>query len=199
MRDLIFSPHDDDALIGCSSLLDGSVVVIVTDGSLGYTSLGQKDDIATIRREEAELAYKIYETQLIRLELPDMSLNPYECFKLPDGRVGLYNLFIKVIRNFRPRRIFVPNILDEHPDHQVVHRAALVAVKQASSSILPDLGMSHKVEEVLQYEVWNQVENRILANQVDLKKKRKALGFFRSQGSILEEIPPLNQKEYFQI
>ena len=197
MRTLIFSPHDDDGIIGCSAFLEGSTVIIVTDGSLGYTDLAQREEIVDIRREEAERAYSVYDAEVMRLDFPDMCLNPYECFTTPDGRAGLYYHFIRIIRQVRPELILIPNELDFHPDHKSTHRAALVGIRQASSSIIPDLGEPHSVVRVMQYEVWNQLAHRSEVREVDRGRKLMALSEFRSQSRILDEVPEIGGSEHF--
>ncbi|MHC4496082.1 MAG: PIG-L family deacetylase, partial [Planctomycetota bacterium] len=64
-RFLMISPHDDDAVLGAGLLIQLAKrenvpvhIMIVTDGSMGYCSIGEKDSIAQIRRNETFECYQ---------------------------------------------------------------------------------------------------------------------------------------------
>ncbi|MFC1795389.1 PIG-L family deacetylase, partial [Planctomycetota bacterium] len=64
-RLLMISPHDDDAVLGAGLLIQLAKrekipvhILIVTDGSMGYCSLDEKDRIAEIRRNESFECYQ---------------------------------------------------------------------------------------------------------------------------------------------
>ena len=60
----VISPHDDDGVIGCGGLINELYknkidvhVIILTDGSLGYSDINQKSDIISTRKKESKKAY----------------------------------------------------------------------------------------------------------------------------------------------
>jgi len=64
-RFLMISPHDDDAVLGAGLLIQVAKrenvpvhILIVTDGSMGYCSLEEKETIADIRRNESYRCYQ---------------------------------------------------------------------------------------------------------------------------------------------
>ena len=63
---LFVSPHDDDAVIGGGLLILLAKkekvpvhVLVVTDGSMGYCSAGEKNTIAEVRRRETFECYRM--------------------------------------------------------------------------------------------------------------------------------------------
>lgn len=61
----VLSPHDDEALLGAGYLLLATMsegcepyILIFCDGSGGYSSVDEKDEIVSIRRAESTNAYR---------------------------------------------------------------------------------------------------------------------------------------------
>src|SRR4030042_138394 len=84
-RHLMISPHDDDAVLGAGLLIQLAerenvpvYILIVTDGSMGYCSLDEKDSIAEIRRNESFECYQslgVPQENIIWLGFPDCQLS----------------------------------------------------------------------------------------------------------------------------
>ncbi|MHA2501401.1 MAG: PIG-L deacetylase family protein [Candidatus Kariarchaeaceae archaeon] len=207
-RVLFLSPHDDDALIGCGGLIsqlaeqgtDVSVVVL-TDGGLGYSSVEDKLDIAERRKQEALEAYTTLGASVQFLGYPDMDLRNYQNWTAIDGSPGGYQQILKLVREFRPDMALLPNLNDRHPDHQAAYEIGRTAVWQAGETIAVDFGTPHRVDQVLMYQVWDDLEGQSHVFSLDeslQKLKKEALSSFISQQHILETIETNAEHEYFE-
>lgn len=112
---MVLSPHPDDDVIGCGGTLkilceNGSIVktIIFTDGCMGDGTV--KDfSLVTIRKHEAIAGSKILGYHdLIFLNNLDTKLRANEKNK---------DAMLQLLRDFNPEQIFVPSILERHPDH----------------------------------------------------------------------------------
>jgi bacillithiol biosynthesis deacetylase BshB1 len=117
---LVFSPHPDDAEIGCGALLlkaqSSGLRTAIIDMSMG--------ERATLGTPETRLCERARATKLLGLEVR-------ECLDMPDTEIGQYrehqNQIINAIRKHRPRIVLAPNFHDRHPDHD----AASMIIKRA--------------------------------------------------------------------
>ena len=114
-RFLMVSPHDDDAVLGAGLLIQLAKrehvpvhIMIVTDGSMGYCSMEEKDTIAAIRREETFECYRslgVPKKNIVWLGFPDCRLNSYRGRDLAgagdpldiSGYVGLQRTHLRTI------------------------------------------------------------------------------------------------------
>ncbi len=121
-RYLAFSPHPDDAELGCGGTLwslgrRGAEVhlTVVTDGRLGTRDPGVPPDaVARLRRGEAEAAAAVLGARLHMLGLPDGG--PFDAYDLRDRAV-------REIRRCRPDFVFVCDPwlrYEAHSDHRAV-------------------------------------------------------------------------------
>lgn len=206
----VICPHDDDGIIGCGGLLQKLVseniqtfAIILTNGSLGYSTLKEKTKISEIRKKEAEEAHKHLGVETIFLDFPDMSLHPYKCWKTPDGKEGGYLKLLKTLRKIKPETLFIPNPLDRHPDHQASYDIASVCVFQACEPVAIELGDPIKINHIFCYKVWDKLEERtthFFELSEDLQKNKKiALFKFKSQEEILKSVEINYQKEEFRM
>lgn len=92
---LVISPHDDDGVVGCggfvASLPEPPVVVITSDGRLGYHSLAERELFAERREREAQTGYGrvgVPPDRIRFLRYPDMSVRNYQNWETLDGRPG---------------------------------------------------------------------------------------------------------------
>jgi len=80
----------------------------------------------------------------------------------------------KLIRKYKPEKIFIPSIIDPHPDHKAVNRTVLKSVDEIK-----------KDYPVYAFEVWNIIEENKPVLYVDItpffKKKIEFMKTFRSQ------------------
>ncbi len=132
---LVVAPHPDDESIGCGGAIarhvdrgDDVVVVMATSG--GATSGGGAGDVTAAREAEGRAA-----CALLGAGEPVFA-------RLPDGRLGQHTAALAELlaeHGADAATIYVPSLLDPHPDH----RAANAAVAAAG---LPG--------DVFGYEVW---------------------------------------------
>ncbi len=107
---LAFSPHPDDAELGCAGFLlemrkkgYKTGIVDLTQGEMSSTST------ASTRLSESEKAAKVLGLEVRKnLDLGDYRLNDSY-----DTRVKVGD----VIRELRPKVVLAPHIKDRHPDH----------------------------------------------------------------------------------
>jgi LmbE family N-acetylglucosaminyl deacetylase len=205
-KTMIISPHDDDGLIGCGGLIQGltipPMIVIVTNGALGYHHLEHKEVIVDLRQKETLGAYQkigVPPANVRFLRYPDMSLRNYQNWTALDGQEGGYQKIFKLIREYQPEVVCLPSELDFHPDHRVTFDLGWVAAFQAKESLMPDLGSPPKIKYVFCYQVWEHLDR--VTHQFDLtgesaERKRVALRLFGSQVNILDELEAAGTLSY---
>ncbi|MCS7220330.1 MAG: PIG-L family deacetylase [Anaerolineae bacterium] len=211
-RVVILSPHDDDALLGAGYLLlaiqasGGEVyILILCDGSAGYSTPAEKKDIIAIRRAETLIAYKALDvdaSHILRCDYPDFSLAGYLGWQLPDGSPGTMQRILPELRRLRATRLLVPNGYREHVDHEAAERIGRYDGPQVGDPVLADLGLALPVRSLLQYAVWSDFSpedalvhgrspalraNRALLAPAEVEDRVMAgLQAFRSQARIIE-------------
>jgi LmbE family N-acetylglucosaminyl deacetylase len=221
---LLVSPHDDDAVLGAGLLIQlarrESVpvhILIVTDGSMGYCSLEEKDTISEIRRGESHQCYRslgVPKKNITRLDLPDCQLSSYRGRWPADaknrlaikGFMGLQNTFTYWLRRINPTQCFLPTWNDLHPDHRIVYEEFLISLFHAAGNIWPELGKPlTRVPYVNTYAVYCDfaapptLRMRTPASYLD--RKLKAIGAFRSQrqiSSLIENVRHCGPEEYIR-
>lgn len=124
---IVLSPHPDDDIIGCGGTiyryyLKGARVVSVymTDGRKGNPGYNE-DDLVGIRKEEAKRASAIVGIErVIFLNNRDTELSPTSAAIIE---------LSKIIKDIRPEAIFLPFLLDTHPDHMATNKILVGAMK----------------------------------------------------------------------
>lgn len=205
---VIISPHDDDAALGAGGLMlqrsaerKRTTVLVLTDGSLGYTAPDQKRSIVAARKKEAKGCYALLGAGVLFLGLPDMCLHQYRCWRTLTGREGGYLLAVRALRKLGATSLLIPNPADRHPDHKAAHDIARTAAFQAKEAIAPDIGAPAPLGAVLCYAVWNPLPEeshayRMTAGQ--LAAKRDALARFASQKPVISGLlKGLSEREPF--
>lgn len=204
------SPHDDDVALGGGLFIQLAVrenipvhVWVVTDGSMGYCSDEEKDNIAQIRKQEAIDSYTslgVDEENLVFFDFPDCQLESY-VGRHPSsddshsiaGHTGLQNAFTYYLRKVRPTQCFVPTISDLHPDHKITNEELQISLFHAGGNIWPELGPAlEKVPYVHEMAVYCDFPLpptlRVCTPVEYLEKKLDALAAFKSQKQIDELI-----------
>lgn len=169
-RVVIFSPHDDDVLLGAAYILlatlanKGEVYVIIfNDGSAGYSKLELKEQIVETRKRETLNALRVLgvgEKNIIRFELPDFSGIHYLGWKLPwisnndKLNEGLFSKVVTTLRKIKATRLILPNGYREHIDHTASCLSAMFDGPQAGDTVIVDYGEPFKIKSFLQYSVW---------------------------------------------
>ncbi len=195
---VIISPHDDDAVLGTGGLIKArsdlrlkTTVLILTDGSLGYSTPKEKDTIVKTRRAETAKCYESLGADVVFLGFPDMGLHPYRCWETPDGKEGAYQTVIAKLRELSATALLIPNPADRHPDHKAAYDIAKVAAFQASEPVAADLGKPIELEHVFCYAVWDRLQEETHEHQLtteQLNAKKEALAAYVSQAKIIQDL-----------
>ena len=142
---LAFSPHPDDAEIGCGGLLllsarQGLKTAIV-DLSEGERSTRGTPSVR--RQEKALAAERFHVAQRIGLGLPDTEIGT-----APAHEAAI----VACLRELRPRLVLAPYREDRHPDHveasRLIDRATFFAAVGKVGS-----GEPHRIERLLHYSI----------------------------------------------
>jgi len=175
-RVLVVSPHPDDDVIGCGGTMhryarSGSRVRVVymTDGGMGNDAF-RPDELAGIRREEALSALRVLgigSEEATFLGFPDASLR---CDSSSVGAV------LRVLDEYRPRSVYAPFFIDNHPDHMATVRIVAEA-----------LGRWEGDADYYGYEVWSPLLPNVLVDISGLMDiKVRAIGEHRSQVGVID-------------
>ncbi|NLJ41972.1 MAG: PIG-L family deacetylase [Clostridiales bacterium] len=222
-RVAVFSPHDDDALIGAGYAISAAMaegaevfIVIFCQGDCGYSVPEQKDTIVDIRRKENISSYGslgIPAKNIIRFEYPDFSVVNREGYHLPGGGTGSFPLIFDLIREHKITRVLVPNDYREHIDHTAAFNMASYDIVQAGDPIISDKGQPQKVKSIHQYSVWADFSpedmlvtaldrDSIRANRAILCPSsvedniRVAIEKFESQGQIIQDLVKSREERF---
>jgi LmbE family N-acetylglucosaminyl deacetylase len=204
---LFVTPHDDDAVLGGALMMLAAArekvpvhVAVVTDGAMGYCSMGEKDTIADVRRAETFSAYKMLRVKhrnIHWLGFPDCQLYQFTGRRAAGdgapaavhGFTGMQNAFTELLRRVRPTQIFMPTLTDLHPDHRLVHSEMLISCFHACGNIWPELGPSlprppyiHEIAVYCNFPAPPRL--RIKAPRWAFLQKLRAIAEFRSQKQI---------------
>ena len=221
---MMLSPHDDDVVLGAGLLIELArrenvpvYIGVVTDGSMGYCSIEEKDSISQIRREETFECYQglgVPRENVVWMSFPDCRLNNY-CGRSPvaedlpyaiAGHAGLQNSFTHYIRNIKPTRCILPTSTDVHPDHWIVSEEFLISLFHANGGIWPELGQAlPQIPAVYEMAVYCDFPSpptiRVAVSDEMLEKKLNAIGAYKSQKQILsliENVRSGGAQEFFR-
>lgn len=200
------SPHDDDAALGAGYLARAvkkaggrPLVLVFCRGDAGYSKAAEKRTIVARRRREAVAAYALLgvpEEDIVFFDRPDLSLMGHVDRLMPDGRKGVVEDLIGVLRARRAARVVFTSPHCENWDHTAVYMLGMYVTPQAGDPILADLGAPSPVVSMLVYSVWGDLAPRtdgaalradlgILAEDRDEQAVREALAAFASQAAIM--------------
>ncbi len=174
---LVLAPHQDDETIGCGGALalqvagkHAAAVVMLHDGAGGCEELGMsRGQLMDRRNEESRQAAAVIDLE------PPIFLN------YPDLAASFSDASATVRRILRERRadaVFVPFILDAHPDHR--------ATNYILASALADIDWDVRV---FGYEVWGLcIPNVIVVIDEVIEKKLEMLSCFHFANSALDYV-----------
>ena len=171
---LAFSPHPDDAEIGCGGLLLLSARQGLKTGIVDLSE-GERSTRGTpaIRlKEKAVAAERLHVAERIGLGLPDTEIGT-----APAHEAAL----VACLRELRPRLVLAPYHQDRHPDHveasRLIDRAAFFAgVREVGS------GAPHRIERLLHYCVHQPVAPSLVFDVTDVwPDYRNGLAAYQSQ------------------
>ncbi|MCD6586833.1 MAG: PIG-L family deacetylase [Desulfobacteraceae bacterium] len=171
-RVLILAPHPDDETFGCGGTLARHVaagdpvrVVILTDGSRGdFSGRHQAEKYLQIRRQETLQAGKI-------LGIHDLHFWPFKDRQLASEIPKAQAMLLTLLEDYQPERIYVPSVLEFHPDHRATAHLLITHLNHMSDNL-----------EVAFYEI-NQplcVNTLVDITQV-LKTKKAAIEVYKTQ------------------
>ncbi|MEZ0328621.1 MAG: rhamnan synthesis F family protein [Dissulfuribacterales bacterium] len=167
---LVLAPHPDDEVFGCGGALACSVkhdipsqVIIVSDGAYGTQNPSERSKLIAIRQEESRKAAAI-------LGYGEPQFWDYE------DRAICYceELIVRIedaIKKTGADLIYIPSILEMHPDHRSLAMSALEAVRRLNAEI-----------RVAMYEVGMPMRPNTLVNITPVwGLKQQAMACFQSQ------------------
>jgi len=182
---LIIAPHADDEILGCGGAISyykskghKIYVAIMTNAHFGNS---KRYDLLTIKkiRKEALRAHKflkINKTFFYDFPAPNLDQHP-----ISDISDTILNLLLKI----NPSKVFIPHIGDSHVDHQIIHKAALVATRPVNNFFNLEVFSYETLSET----EWGSKSNLNIFNpnyfiflkESNIKNKITAFNFYKSQ------------------
>ena len=163
-RVAVFSPHDDDAVLGAAYAILASqayeaqvFVFIFCDGRAGYSTVAERETIVERRKKETVAAYGklgIPEENILRYDYPDFSLSPNIGWRLPSGKEGTFHQTLPDLRRLGITRLLLPTGYREHADHEATSRIGAFDGPQVGDDILADWGHARPIRSFMEYAVW---------------------------------------------
>ena len=171
---LAFSPHPDDAELGCG----GSLLLAANKGlRVAIADLSEGEQSSRGNPEERERE-KIKATELLGLcdrfsvGLPDSKIGTD-----PDHRLSI----IKIVRETRPRVILAPYWKDRHPDHEATGRLVREASFYAGVATIGE-GRPHRPERLFYYMINQQFKPSFIVDISSVwQSKMRILAAYPSQ------------------
>jgi bacillithiol biosynthesis deacetylase BshB1 len=172
---MAFSPHPDDAEMGCGGLLlklkDKGYSTGIVD--LTESELSTNGDIET-RKKETEIA-----SRLLMLDLRE-NLNLSDCNITNDYNSRLK--VVEIVRKYRPKMTIIPFYKDRHPDHENAHKLLKDAIFVSGLEKLKTVFPFHRPKIVICYMLNYNFEPSFIVNISNYhKQKMKACKAYRSQ------------------
>lgn len=164
---LCLSPHADDESIGMGGLISlypkNFDVILLTDGRKGIKDIPE-DEAVKVREEEFKCA----------LDTAG-GVNDYKFLRIQDKKLlEYYDMFQSIdLKNYD--YIFLPNIIDQHPDHKAVS-LLLKRLIDSGAKIKPDL-------KICFYEVWSTLGlvNAFVDISEVIETKKAMINCYKSQ------------------
>lgn len=181
---LVVAPHFDDEILGCGGTLLKARKYM---NSLSIVHLTEANDI---RLKEFNTVAST------------MSLSNHKCLSLEDGYLSQYHAIgvrslVEVIQSLLPKLVLIPHENEDNPDHKATRHMALDAAQKSRFWTPSRTGCHHRVESILEYEVWTPIASPSIV--VDISDvfhiKREMMSCYKSQSDsfpYLEYIDALN-------
>lgn len=174
---LVVAPHQDDEVIGCGGALalqlrssNAAAVVMLQDGADGHDELGMsRNDLRELRNEESRRS-----AEVIGLELPQFLNHP----RLVESLLESSDEVRSIIIDKKIDALFVPFVLDAHPDHRTANYIVADALKDISWNI-----------RIFGYEVWGLcIPNVLVVIDDVIEDKMRMLSCFTFANSALDYV-----------
>lgn len=162
---LVLAPHPDDESIGCGGLLlkyaSQCNVICLTDGRYGDLNI-EPSKMIEIRQKEFESVMR------------KLAINNFALLRIEDSKLEFNYDTFKQINFNKYNYIFIPNNLDQHPDHKAVAKH----IKKAY--------IENKIKDnvkIVMYEVWGTLPlpNRYVDLSDIINKKKEIINMYHSQ------------------
>jgi LmbE family N-acetylglucosaminyl deacetylase len=181
-RYLFVGAHPDDIEFGCGGTVAKLIkeghhctFIVATNGDQGSLIL-DRDELAKTRKQEAIASAKY------------LGVTEIEFLNLPDGLTKFtfqHKIkLIEMIRKYKPDAVFTHSKYDHHPDHEIIHRLTIAAIKSAHGPWFKEAsGKPHQVDAIYGYEVWNPINEYQLSIDITpyFSQKNNALAEHKSQ------------------
>jgi LmbE family N-acetylglucosaminyl deacetylase len=184
---LIFEAHSDDAVIGMGGMIlklkgvKDIILVTMTSGDTGYSTLEEKGKISETRKRES-----LVTDELLGIKEHVFLENP--CQDLQNNKENFHRI-IQIIRTYKPYQIFTHKSKSKHRDHRNCHNIVTEAWWKASENLLPELGEPIRVPILYTFEVTDLFEfPHTIVDIGDIQPKLEVLSKFESQMGILPGI-----------
>jgi LmbE family N-acetylglucosaminyl deacetylase len=183
---LVLAPHMDDEILGCGGalrkhLLSGARVTVVymTDGRKGGDPDFYRCGLTQEAIENFESALVVQRKEEAQRAAEIVGIQKQIFLDHCDGRLKVsrqtVNQLQAILQAEKPTVIYLPSILDTHPDHRATNRIFYASTKNFSCANVP-------APIYREYEVWTPVlSNRIIDISDVVEIKHKAIQQFGSQ------------------
>jgi N-acetylglucosamine malate deacetylase 1 len=173
---LAFSPHPDDAEIGC-----GGALALAAQGGLRVGVVDLTDgERATRGSPEHRAAEKSEATRVL-------GLGERIRLGLPDGELGrsrrAVELVVEVLRDSSPHTVLAPNDVDRHPDHEAAARLVRQGCFEAGVGSVSGAPV-HRPARQFSYMTHSPFDPSFVLDISDVwEQKQAAIASYRSQFS----------------
>ncbi|HEY3193184.1 MAG TPA: bacillithiol biosynthesis deacetylase BshB1 [Solirubrobacterales bacterium] len=179
---LAFSPHPDDAEIGCGGALalasNRGLRVAIADLTEGERA--SRGSSATRDEEKEAAARSLRLCARIGVGLADGEID-----RSPRARQRI----VQVIRQVRPHTVLAPALNDRHPDHEMSGRLVREACFEAGLAGVGE-GLRHRPRRLFHYMVHSPFEPSFVVDCSEVwVQKKTAVGSYRSQFSPQRDDP----------
>jgi len=160
---LVVAPHQDDETIGCGGVLALQVrakrsacVVLLHDGADGHDELGMtRPQLVALRNEESRSAAAVIDMEPpVFLSYPDLAASSAEAAEALRG----------IVADRKVDAVFVPFMLDGHPDHRKANYILAAALKKIDRNV-----------RVFGYEVWGLSIPNVIVVIDDVMEQKLAM------------------------
>ena len=199
MRILAVGAHPDDLEILCAGTLakyaargDQVIMAVATNGEVGSATL-PKEEIAAIRRREAQASANLIGAEFIWMGYPDEFL-----FSTQETRLDFLNL----VRRARPDVILAHAPVDYHPDHRASGQILWdIRVMTTVPNIVTEEPPCDRIPEIYYFDTVAGIDF-VPQYYVDVSEtfemKKAMLACHRSQSAWLENQYDMNYMQFIE-
>ena len=155
---VIFSPHPDDAELGCGGLIQkraklkrNTYIAYLTDGSNSHyinfkiKSEPSQSELKIMRKQEVIDAQQVLGNDTDRLQF----------FNYVDGllyfeKKNVISKIVNYLHSIKPEIVLVPYKYDKHPDHMSTYKVVEKAIKSINFNIFIYQYFSHGINHIIQ-------------------------------------------------